>query len=209
MRPVRKQNRSDADSAQALSQKKASSPDHLADDDQAGLLEPNPDSAPPRGGRHIRPAAKKTYGWGITLALWLVLIGMIVCLWALFISGPARIHDEEIAKVQQAISQQVPDIQGLQETEFEYVTWQGYTDQELYWFDSTGAIITTRELSTLNYNEARAKAASDYGMDANTIFVAYGYSGPVYQLESENKILMLDYDTLDWVYERGTDHAGA
>ena len=46
-------------------------------------------------------------------------------------------------------------------------------------------------------------------MEADTVFLAYGYSGPVYQLESENEILMLDYDTLDWVYERGTGYGGS
>lgn len=197
-RPVRRKKEKQAKSIQAVSS---------AGQQAAGQTALPGDVQP--GGRKIAPKAKRVYGWPVTLGLFVLLLFMIACLWALFISGPARIHDEEIARVQEAIKQEVPEIQGLQEAEFEYVTWQGYTDEELYWFDSTGSIITTRELSTLNYNEARAKAASDYGMDVRTAFVAYGYSGPVYQLESENRILMLDYDTLDWVYERGTDNAGA
>lgn len=151
--------------------------------------------------------AKREYSGWLTLALLLVLLLMIVSLWALFISGPARIHDERMARVQETIHREVPGVEGLNKTEFDYVTWQGYTDDTLYWFDATGSIITTRELSSLNYNEARKKAEDSYGMQADTVFLAYGYSGPVYQLENENRILMLDYDTLEWVYERNVDNA--
>ncbi len=158
--------------------------------------------------RKIKPA-KTYYGWPLTAGLFALLIVMIMTIWALFISGPARIHDEAIARVQAVIEEQVPDIQSLRQTEFDFVTWQGYTDETLYWFDATGAIITTRELSTLNYNEARQKAQELYNMSPDTVFLAYGYSGPVYQLESSDQILMLDYDTLDWVYERGTGYGGS
>lgn len=149
----------------------------------------------------------QTYGWPLTLSLW-VLLGLIICcLWALFISGPARLHDLQIAQVKETIQAQVPAIQGLQQTAFDYVTWQGYTHELLYWFDATGNLITTRDLDTLDYNEAREIAKNDYGMDVRVVFLAYGYSGPVYQLENDVKLLMLDYDTLDWVYERNLNYA--
>lgn len=150
---------------------------------------------------------KKTFGWPFTLALCLILLFVICCTWALFISGPARLHEAQIAQVTQIIYDQVPAIQGLQQTAFDYVTWQGYTTELLYWFDAAGALITTRELSTLDYSEAREKAKSDYGMEARIVFLAYGYSGPVYQLENDTRLLMLDYDTLDWVYERSLIYA--
>lgn len=148
---------------------------------------------------------KKTFGWPLTLLMWAVLLAMMACLWALFISGPSRIYDEQTAQVEQVIRSQVENIEGLSRNSFEYVTWQGYTDQTLYWFDKTGGEITTRELSTLDYEGARQKAAQQYGMEADTVSLAYGYSGPVYQLESDSMILMLDYDTLDWVYERNVN----
>lgn len=156
-----------------------------------------------------RPAAQKkgTYGWSMTAALFAVLFLMIICLWALFISGPSRLYDEQVAQVQARIEEQVPHVEGLTENKFDFVTWQGYTDQKLYWFDAQGGIITERDLSTLNYEAAREKARSSYDMDPETVTLAYGYSAPVYQLQSGEQILMLDYDTLDWVYERNLVHA--
>lgn len=150
---------------------------------------------------------RKVCGWWLTAVLAFVLVAMICTLWALFISGPARIHEERIAQVERTITEAVPDIQGLQQTEFDYVTWQGYTSDQLYWFDATGSLITTRELSSLDYNGARQKAIDSYGMEPDTVSLAYGYSGPVYQLESSDRLLMLDYDTLDWVYERNVNNA--
>lgn len=153
-----------------------------------------------------KAAPKGKWGWGVTLGLFLVLCLMIAVLWALFISGPVRLEEANNRRVQEVISEQVPDIQGLRETKFDYVTWQGYTDSQFYWFDATGSMITTRDLSTLNYDQARAKALDSYDLDASTVEVAYGYSAPVYRLENNERILMLDYDTLEWVYERKTDY---
>lgn len=145
---------------------------------------------------------KKEWGWWMTLLLAVVLLGLVASLWALFISGPAKVQEEKVAQVKARIEEQVPSVEGLMEHAFDFVTWQGYTADTLYWFDATGQIITQREMGTLNYDGARQKALSEYGMEANTIELAYGYSGPVYQLTSDKMLLMLDYDTLDWVYER-------
>lgn len=151
--------------------------------------------------------AKQYWGWGVTLGLFATLILIIAVLWALFISGPARIEDATNKAVQERITQQVADVQGLRQTKFDYVTWQGYNESTLYWFDATGTLITQRDLSTLNYQQAREKALADYNLDATTVEVAYGYSAPVYRLENKERILMLDYDTLEWVYERKTGYA--
>ncbi|MDO4663331.1 MAG: hypothetical protein Q4A59_00445 [Erysipelotrichaceae bacterium] len=151
-------------------------------------------------------STKRYWGWGVTLGLFAALILIIVLLWALFISGPARIEDATNKTVRERISEQVEDIQGLRQTKFDYVTWQGYNESTLYWFDATGTKITERDLSTLNYQQAREKALADYNLDATTVEVAYGYSAPVYRLENKERILMLDYDTLEWVYERKTGY---
>ncbi len=155
------------------------------------------------------PAGKKTekFGWPLTLGLFALLGLIIVCLWALFISGPARIHDRQKAEVIATMEEIVPGVEGLSENKFDYVTWQGYTSDTLYWFDMTGQIITSRPMTTLDYDKAEEKARTKYDLEAETVTLAYGYSGPVYQLESDERILMLDYDTLDWVYERNLNHA--
>lgn len=162
------------------------------------------------GGNDAKASAlQKTerFGWPLTMGLFALLGLIIVCLWALFISGPARIHDRQKADVIAAMEEIVPGVEGLSENKFDYVTWQGYTSDTLYWFDMTGQIITSRPMTTLDYDKAEEKARTKYDLEAKTVTLAYGYSGPVYQLESDDRILMLDYDTLDWVYERNLNHA--
>lgn len=155
-----------------------------------------------RTGALRRKRRRGTYGWPLTVLLLAVLLGMAAVLWALFISGPARIEQIERERTLETIRAEVPDVEGLERASFDYVTWQGYTSDTLYWFDRTGQTITTRPMDTLDYEAARSKAVSQYGMEPLTVTLAYGYSAPVYQLESETMILMLDYDTLEWVYER-------
>lgn len=140
--------------------------------------------------------------WLLTLLLLLGNIALVLVLWALFVGGPSRIHDEQQQSALEAIEQQVPGVQGLQETIFDYVTWQGYTEDTLYWFDGNGSVITTRDLGTLDYEKAKAKAKDEYGIEADTIQTAYGYSAPCYEIRGSGKLLLLDYDTLEWIYER-------
>jgi hypothetical protein len=85
---------------------------------------------------------------------------------------------------------------------FDYVTYQGYTDDTLYWFDENGQVITSRDMSTLDYDSALQAAKDDYDMEAETITLAFGYDSPVYQLEEGKRLLLLDYDSLERVYER-------
>lgn len=152
-----------------------------------------------------KPAVRRTYSWKLTALLAGVFILLFCTLWALFISGPVRVHEAEQEKVVAAMKEEVPGLEGLDQFSFAYLTWQGYTQDTLYWFDAEGQIITTRPMDSLNYNGAREKAAADYGMEADTVTLCWGYSGPVYELQNNDRILMLDYDTLEWVYERNTN----
>jgi hypothetical protein len=140
----------------------------------------------------------------VTILLICVLVLLIRVIWAVFVGGPAAIYQEQQEIVTQAILEKVPDIQGLERNVFDYVTWQGYDTTTLYWFDANGDEITTRSLDTLDYAAARQKALESYGVNAQTVELCYGYNAPVYELRSENTVLMLDYDTLAWVYERNT-----
>ncbi len=150
-----------------------------------------------------KSAKNKKYGKGVTVLLILNLFVIFALAWAVFISGPARLHEAKQKEVEQAIESQVSGISDLSETIFEYETWQGHDASTLYWFDQTGALITTRELSTLDYNRAREKFVSLYGVDCDTVELGFGYSSPVYRLSRDDVLLLLDYDTLEKVYERG------
>lgn len=152
--------------------------------------------------RRKKTKKKKVYGWQLTCFLIVLLIGLFSAMWALFVSGPARVHEEKQKQTFEVIRSQVPEIQGLEENVFEYITYQGYTADTLYWFDQTGQIITSRGLDTLDYNKARQTALDDYGIDAQSVELAFGYTSPVYEIQAENTLLMLNYDTLEKVYER-------
>lgn len=150
-----------------------------------------------------KPAKKKKYfGWGLTASLAVLFVLIFAVMWALFISGPSRLHEEKQRQVREVIASEVPEIQGVEENIFEYITYQGYTIDTLYWFDQTGQIITTRPLDTLDYNKARQKALDSCGIDAQSVELAFGYTSPVYEIVSGDVLIMLDYDTLEKVYER-------
>lgn len=170
----------------------------------------NPDlSVPVRSARKPKkekPKKPKKHrhlaSWMVTLLLWIAVFVLAGSLWALFISGPSRIYEQQQSQVLQTIRTSVPDVQGLQRTVFDYVTWQGYTPDTLYWFDGNGDIITTRDMETLDYEKARTKALEEYGIEADTIQTAYGYTAPVYEIRGSGRLLLLDYDSLEWIYER-------
>lgn len=142
------------------------------------------------------------YGPWMTAALTALIVLIVAVFWSIFISGPARIHDVQQNQVITAIKKEVPEIKGLEEHKFEYVTWQGYDETTLYWFDNAGKIITTRPIETLDYDKVRENAESDHGMEVQSVTLAYGYDTPVYLIRGSDKLLMLDYDTLEQVYER-------
>lgn len=146
--------------------------------------------------------ARKVAPWILTLILILITIVLIEGIWALFISGPYKIHQEHQAQVVQAIKKEVPQIEGLTQTAFEYETWQGFDGETLYWFDGEGKLVTTRALETLDYNKAKAEALEKYEIEAESIQTAYGYTAPVYEIRGSGKLLLLDYDSLKWIYER-------
>lgn len=123
-------------------------------------------------------------------------------MWALLISGPSRLHEEKQAQTIRVIEENVQGIQGIEENIFEYVTYQGYTTDTLYWFDQTGQVITERSMDTLDYNKARQMALDTYQMEAESVELAFGYTSPVYEIKSRDRLLMLDYDTFEKVYER-------
>lgn len=153
------------------------------------------------------PARKKKkkspyFGWQLTAGLVIFLVLAVSVIWSLFISGPQRLYEAKQEEVLAAIREQVPAVQGMEENVFEYVTYQGYTTDTLYWFDQTGTIITTRGLETLDYNKARQTAQDQYGIEPVSVELAFGYTSPVYEIQGEDSLLMLDYDSLEKVYER-------
>lgn len=151
---------------------------------------------------HRKKKKKKVYGWPLTAALLAFFILVFSVMWALLISGPSRLHEEKQAQTIRVIEENVQGIQGIEENIFEYITYQGYTTDTLYWFDQTGQVITERSMDTLDYNKARQMALDTYQMEEESVELAFGYTSPVYEIKSRDRLLMLDYDTFEKVYER-------
>ncbi|MCF0105294.1 MAG: hypothetical protein HUJ53_00880 [Holdemanella sp.] len=139
----------------------------------------------------------------LTVLLSAVLILNIAILWSLFISGPSRIHEEEINSKMVLIQKKNKEIKGLTRHVFDYITYQGYDNATLYWFDANGDVITTREMMDLDYDKAKKIAKEDYGIDCVTIQLAYGYNNPCYEIKGKDKVILIDFDTFVRVYERG------
>lgn len=137
-----------------------------------------------------------------TALLWIILIGLVMVLWALFISGPNRVQEAVIEQTRAQIEQQVEGIKGITQHVFDYTTYQGYTEKKLYWFDTNGKVITTRKMDTLDYDKAKNKASKTYGIKTKSIMLGYGYNNPCYVIEGSHSMILLDYDTLERVYQR-------
>lgn len=144
----------------------------------------------------------RRYGKRFTILLAVLFVFLFLVLWSLFISGPNRIYEEQTQNTIAKIEKKVENIQGLMAHQFDYLTYQGYTEDTLYWFDAKGEEITTRAMETLDYEKARKTAADTYGIEVDSVQLGYGYDNPVYQIEGSGKLLLLDYDTLVRVYER-------
>lgn len=145
---------------------------------------------------------KKYYGKRMTLVLVCILILIVFLLWAEFISGPSRVHEVVQASRIANIEKQNENIKGITEHIFDYVTYQGYDSENLYWYNAKSELITSRDISTLNYAKAKRIAKKQFSIKCDSIQLGYGYNNPVYEIRGSNKVLLLDYDSFICVYER-------
>lgn len=90
----------------------------------------------------------------------------------------------------------------MSEHVFNYITYQGYDDTTLYWYNAKPELITSRDIETLNYKKAKRIAKKNYNIKCDSIALGYGYNNPVYEIRGSNKLILLDYDSFERVYER-------
>ena len=57
-------------------------------------------------------------------------------------------------------------------------------------------------IETLNYKKAKRIAKKNYNIKCDSIALGYGYNNPVYEIRGSNKLILLDYDSFERVYER-------
>lgn len=147
---------------------------------------------------------KSYFNRKFTATLWVILIVLVLVLWSLFISGPNRVKEATQAAAIEKIEKKVPSIKGVTVHQFDYTTYQGYTTKTLYWFDANGKVITKRSMDSLDYDKAKEMAQNNYSIKVDSIVLGYGYDNPCYVIEGSQKMILIDYDTFDRVYERET-----
>ena len=155
-----------------------------------------------RGRRRSRNRRNRKYGPGVTAILILAMILIASVYWSLFVSGPSRVYEKREERIIAGIMDENARVKGLTRHEFNYVTYQGYTEDTLYWFNEKSDLITTRSIDSLDYEKAKQVALDQYKIECDTITLGYGYNSPVYEIRGSGKMLLLDYDTLIRVYER-------
>ena len=72
----------------------------------------------------------------------------------------------------------------------------------LYWYNAKSELITSRDIETLNYKKAKRIAKKNYKIKCESVVLGYGYNNPVYEIRGSNKMILLDYDSFERVYER-------
>lgn len=145
---------------------------------------------------------KKQHGTKTTLGLVIILVLILLVIWSEFISGPNRVKEQIYTQRVEKIEKQNKNIQGLSEHVFDYTTYQGYDDTTLYWYNAKSELITSRDIETLNYKKAKRIAKKNYDIKCESIVLGYGYNNPVYEIRGSNKLILLDYDSFERVYER-------
>lgn len=137
--------------------------------------------------------------FSILLVILLVLVVFI--LWVLNVSGPARAYEAKIADQIEEIQTSHTAVGDIKRDVFRYVTYIGEDDTLYYWFSEEAQIITTRE-KTKRDDEGALQAYTDLGYSPTSISLGYGYDGPVYRAECDGTLILLDFDTLEVVFER-------
>lgn len=150
----------------------------------------------------VKRKRKKQHGTTTTIGLVVILVLVVLVIWSLFISGPNRVNEQIYTQRIEKIEKQNKNIQGLSEHIFDYVTYQGYDDTTLYWYNAKAKLITTRDIDTLDYAKAKRIAKKNYKIKCDTIELGYGYNNPVYEIRGSHKMILLDYDSFERVYER-------
>lgn len=139
-----------------------------------------------------------------SVLLVILLLLLVAVLWALNISGPSRAYEQKINDQIKEIQEKHTAVGDVHRDVFRYITYIGEDDSLYYWFTEDAQIITTREKTTRN-DEGAIAAYAKLGYQVSSVSLGYGYEGPVYTAKSDGRLVLLDYDTLELVYERNMD----
>ena len=141
----------------------------------------------------------------VSASLLLVLLLVIAVLWSLSVSGPARAYEQKLEQQVRTIQEAHTAVGNIERHVFRYVTYTGEDDTSYYWFNEEGQVITTREKTTRD-DEAARTAVTQMGYTVETVTLGYGYEGPAYLVYCTDRLIVLDYDSREVIYEREVMH---
>ncbi|MEG0360147.1 MAG: hypothetical protein RR602_00830 [Longicatena sp.] len=136
----------------------------------------------------------------LTSVLCVILLLVILAEIGIFISGPSRKYEDDIAKPIASIKRNYKDLKNIHRDVFYYTTYIGEDEDTIVWFNEAGKIITSEKKSTLQIAKAKEIAQTQYGAKEIDVHIGYGYDNPVYVIQSEVGKLLLDYNTFKEVY---------
>lgn len=137
----------------------------------------------------------------VTIVLLLLLLIVVFSEIAIYISGPSRKYEDSVAKQEQKIKDAYGSVKELHRHVFQYTVYVGEDEQLYIWFNEEGNVVTTKEKSSARFSEAKRIAQSVYGLQDAEISLGYGYKNPVYVLVSDEREILLDYDSMEELYD--------
>lgn len=148
---------------------------------------------------------RKWFSWrSIFLTMELLFVLMLV-IWieiCLFISGPNLRYVDKIETQIQMIRANHQDIQDIHRHVFSYVIYSGHDEEQYYWFNERGEVLTTRKMDEVDISKAEHEAKNTYKLTDYELKIGYGYDNPVYIIENKDFEIYLDMDTMKRVFYR-------
>lgn len=138
---------------------------------------------------------------GVSTGLFMLLLLVLYMGIAVFISGPSRRYEAKIEAEEALILKQTPDVQDLQRHVFQYMVYAGEAGDTYVWFNAEGKQITSRPKDSARFTEVAQLAEAAYGLTDAQVSLGYGYEAPVYVITHKEREILLDYDTLEEVYD--------
>ena len=123
---------------------------------------------------------------------------LILVFIGLNVTGPVRYEQASNEQVITEIKREYPRLSDFTRHSYRYVTYASKDDNTSYFFNDEGELIVSKAYSN-ELAEQAYKIAQKYGFERTDMQLGYGYNNPVFVFENGDKMLLLDYDTLEEV----------
>ena len=119
---------------------------------------------------------RKWFSWRrlfLTIELLFILILIIWIEICLFISGPNLRYEDKIATQIMTIRANHQNIQEINRHVFSYVIYSGHDEEQYYWFNERGEVLTTRKMDEVDITKADYEAKNTYKLADYELKIGY------------------------------------